>query len=817
MPKLATESKTSDLSFNDFKSEILNDYKIARISRECSLLGRREVLTGKAKFGIFGDGKEVPQLAMAKAFRNGDFRSGYYRDQTFMMAIGELSAQQFFAGLYAHTDIKIEPMSAGRQMGGHFATHSVHEDGSWKNLTTQKNSSADISPTAAQMPRLVGLAQASKVYRNSNDLHHHTKFSNNGNEVAWGTIGNASTSEGVFFESINAAGVLEIPMVMSIWDDEYGISVHAKHQTTKESISEILKGFQKEKNTNGYEIFVVNGWDYVQLIDVYSKASKIAREQHIPVIIHVKEVTQPQGHSTSGSHERYKNIERLKWEKEHDCIEKMREWILDFELEDGDGNPLKLVSGKEELITLEKEVKKEVSAAKRNAWNAFINEIKLEVTTASGLLEKMALKSSNKNFIIKLKNDLTSIVEPIRKDILSSARKALRYVKDETFSEKIELQEFIINSIKDAALKYSSHLSSETNAAAIKIAEISPIYNSQNKTVDGRIVMRDNFDAILKKYPEVLIFGEDAGQIGDVNQGLEGLQEKYGNQRVSDTGIREATIVGQGIGMAMRGLRPIAEIQYLDYLLYALQIMSDDLATLRYRTFGKQKAPLIIRTRGHRLEGIWHSGSPMGGIIHNIRGIHVLVPRNMTKAAGFYNTLLRGDDPALVIECLNGYRLKEQLPLNFGEFTTPIGVIEIIKKGKDMTVVSYGSTLRIVQEAAVELLLVGIDIEIIDIQSLLPFDINHETVKSVAKTNRLLIVDEDVPGGASAYLLQEIIENQDGYQYLDSKPATLSAKAHRPAYGSDGDYFSKPSAEDIFEKVYEMMHEAYPTKFKSLY
>ena len=817
MPKLATESKTSNLSFNDFKSEILNDYKIARISRECSLLGRREVLTGKAKFGIFGDGKEVPQLAMAKAFRNGDFRSGYYRDQTFMMAIGELSAQQFFSGLYAHTDIKIEPMSAGRQMGGHFATHSVHEDGSWKNLTTQKNSSADISPTAAQMPRLVGLAQASKVYRNSNDLHHHTKFSNNGNEVAWGTIGNASTSEGVFFESINAAGVLEIPMVMSIWDDEYGISVHAKHQTTKESISKILKGFQKEKHTNGYEIFVVNGWDYVQLIDVYTKASKIAREQHVPVIIHVKEVTQPQGHSTSGSHERYKNIERLKWEKEHDCIEKMREWILDFELEDGDGNPLKLVSGKEELITLEKEVKKEVSAAKRNAWNAFINEIKLEVTAASGLLEKMALKSSNKNFIIKLKNDLTSIVEPIRKDILSSARKALRYVKDETFSEKIELQEFIINSIKDAALKYSSHLSSETNAAAIKIAEILPIYNSQNKNVDGRIVMRDNFDAILKKYPEVLIFGEDAGQIGDVNQGLEGLQEKYGNQRVSDTGIREATIIGQGIGMAMRGLRPIAEIQYLDYLLYALQIMSDDLATLRYRTFGKQKAPLIIRTRGHRLEGIWHSGSPMGGIIHNIRGIHVLVPRNMTKAAGFYNTLLRGDDPALVIECLNGYRLKEQLPLNFGEFTTPIGVIEIIKKGKDMTVVSYGSTLRIVQEAAVELLLVGIDIEIIDIQSLLPFDINHETVKSVAKTNRLLIVDEDVPGGASAYLLQEIIETQDGYQYLDSKPATLSAKAHRPAYGSDGDYFSKPSAEDIFEKVYEMMHEAYPTKFKSLY
>ena len=817
MPKLAADSKTTDISFNDFKNEILNDYKIARISRECSLLGRREVLTGKAKFGIFGDGKEVPQLAMAKAFRDGDFRSGYYRDQTFMMAIGELSAQQFFAGLYAHTDIKIEPMSAGRQMGGHFATHSLNDDGSWKNLTTQKNSSSDISPTAAQMPRLVGLAQASKVYRNSTHLDHHKKFSNNGNEVAWGTIGNASTSEGVFFESINAAGVLEIPMVMSIWDDEYGISVHAKHQTTKENISEILKGFKKEKNTNGYEIFVVNGWDYVQLIDVYSKASDIAREHHIPVLIHVKEVTQPQGHSTSGSHERYKNIERLKWEKEHDCIEKMREWILDFELKDGNGNSLRLVNGVEELIALEKEAKKEVNTAKRNAWNLFINEIKSEIVTLSGLLEDMALKSSNANFINKLKDDLTRIVEPIRKDILSTARKALRIVKDETFNEKIKLQKFILNSFKNAEYNYSTHLTSETNSAATKITEILPIYNSNDKSVDGRIVMRDNFDAILKKYPEVLIFGEDAGQIGDVNQGLEGLQEKYGKQRVSDTGIREATIIGQGIGLAMRGLRPIAEIQYLDYLLYALQIMSDDLATLRYRTFGKQIAPLIIRTRGHRLEGIWHSGSPMGGIIHNIRGIHVLVPRNMTKAAGFYNTLLKGDDPALVIECLNGYRLKEELPTNFGEFTTPIGVIEIVKKGKDMTVVSYGSTLRIVQQAAVELLQVDIDIEIIDIQSLLPFDINHDTVKSVAKTNRLLIVDEDVPGGASAYLLQEIIEIQDGYQYLDSKPATLSAKAHRPAYGSDGDYFSKPSVEDVFEKVYEIMHEAYPDKYKSLY
>tara|TARA_B100000787_G_scaffold159892_2_gene138485 strand:- start:69543 stop:71996 length:2454 start_codon:yes stop_codon:yes gene_type:complete len=817
MPKLATETKTNDISFNDFKNEVLNDYKIARISRECSLLGRREVLTGKAKFGIFGDGKEVPQLAMAKAFKNGDFRSGYYRDQTFMMSIGELTAQQFFAGLYAHTDIKIEPMSAGRQMGGHFATHSIYEDGNWKDLTAQKNSSADVSPTAAQMPRLLGLAQASKVYRNIKGLQNNTNFSNNGNEVAWGTIGNASTSEGLFFESINAGGVLEIPMVMSVWDDEYGISVHAKHQTTKESISEILKGFQKEKDTNGYEIFVVNGWDYVQLIDVYTKASKIAREQHIPVLIHVKEVTQPQGHSTSGSHERYKDNDRLKWEKEFDCIKKMRAWILNFELEDQNGNTLKFVTTEEELISLEKEAKKEVSTAKRNAWSAFTNEIKLEVATAVNLLERIALQSSNRNFITKLKNDLTVIVEPIRKDIISTSRKVLRYIKDENFNEKIELQEFIKNSIKDAAYKYSSHLTSETEDAAINISEITPIYNLEDTTVDGRIIMRENFDAILSRYPEVLIFGEDAGRIGDVNQGLEGLQEKYGNQRVSDTGIREATIIGQGIGMAMRGLRPIAEIQYLDYLLYALQIMSDDLATLRYRTFGKQKAPLIIRTRGHRLEGIWHSGSPMGGIIHNIRGIHVLVPRNMTKAAGFYNTLLKGDDPALVIECLNGYRLKEQLPTNFGEFTTPIGVVETIKKGKDMTVVSYGSTLRIVEEAAKELMQVGIDIEIIDVQSLLPFDINNDSVKSVEKTNRLLVVDEDVPGGASAYLLQEIIENQNGYQYLDSKPATLTAKAHRPAYGSDGDYFSKPSAEDIFEKVYEMMHEAYPDRFKSLY
>ena len=806
-----------EITFNDFKKEVLSDYKIAKVSRECSLLGRREVLTGKAKFGIFGDGKEVPQLAWAKAFNKGDFRSGYYRDQTFMMAIGELTAQQFFSGLYAHTDIDADPMSAGRQMGGHFATHSLNDDGSWKDLTKQYNSSADISPTAGQMPRLLGLAQASKIYRNEKSVQDKTKFSNKGNEVAWGTIGNASTSEGLFFETINAAGVLQVPMVMSVWDDEYGISVHAKHQTTKESISEILKGFQRDEKNKGYEIFVINGWDYVQLMDVYQKAAKIAREEHVPVLIHVKELTQPQGHSTSGSHERYKDKNRLQWEKDHDCITKFREWILDFELETESGDILRFVDGEEDLINIDREAKKEVTNAKRNAWNAFLNEIKSELIEATDLLKRVAVKSKNENFIKKYTNDLSNISEPTRKDILSTVKKCLWYLRDEEFGEKIELQNFIKTSQKRAHKKYSTHLLSETALSATSVLDEKPTYAQDKNLVDARIIMRDNFDAILTKHKDVVIFGEDAGFIGDVNQGLEGLQEKYGELRISDTGIREATILGQGIGLAMRGLRPIAEIQYLDYLLYALQIMSDDLATLRYRTFGKQKAPLIIRTRGHRLEGIWHAGSPMGGIINNIRGIHVLVPRNMTKAAGFYNTLLEGDDPGLVIECLNGYRLKEELPTNLGEYKTPIGVVETIKKGTDITIVSYGSTLRIVEEAAKDLAQVGIDIEIIDAQSLLPFDTNHDSVKSVMKTNKLLVVDEDVPGGASAYLLQEILENQNGYEYLDSKPSTLTAKSHRTAYGTDGDYFSKPSAEDVFEKVYEIMHEFNPQKFKSLY
>ena len=813
----AIQDSTQELTFEDFKKEVLQDYKIAKISRECSLLGRREVLTGKAKFGIFGDGKEVPQLAMAKAFAKGDFRSGYYRDQTFMMALGELSAQQFFAGLYAHTDINADPMSAGRQMGGHFATHSLDENGNWKNLTEQYNSSSDISPTAGQMPRLLGLAQASKIYRNEKSVQNKTNFSKDGNEVAWGTIGNASTSEGLFFETINAAGVLQVPMVMSVWDDDYGISVHAKHQTTKESISEILKGFQRDENNEGYEIFVVHGWDYVQLMDTYQKAAKIAREEHVPVLIHVVELTQPQGHSTSGSHERYKSKERLEWEKEHDCIAKMREWILDFELETENGDKLRFVEGEEELILLEKEAKKEVTNAKRNAWNAYLNEIKEELNTAVEILERAATKSANGAFITKYKNDLQSNSEPTRKDVLSVARKCLWHLRDEHFAEKTELQKFIKSSIDTAYYKYSTHLTNESENNVLNVEPQKPKYSSEKNLVDARIVMRDNFEAILNKHDEVVIFGEDAGFIGDVNQGLEGLQEKFGDIRISDTGIREATIVGQGIGLAMRGLRPIAEIQYLDYLLYALQIMSDDLSTLRYRSFGKQKAPLIIRTRGHRLEGIWHAGSPMAGVINNVRGMHVLVPRNMTKAAGFYNTLLEGDDPALVVECLNGYRLKEELPTNLGDFKTPIGVVETVKEGKDMTVVSYGSTLRLVEEAAKELLQVGIDIEIIDAQSLLPFDLNHDTVKSLAKTNKLLVVDEDLPGGATAYILQEILENQNGYAYLDSKPQTLTSKAHRPAYGTDGDYFSKPSTEDIFEKVYSIMHEYNPEQYPSLY
>jgi len=799
------EKNNATLTFEDFKTEVLKDYKIAITSRECSLLGRKEVLTGKAKFGIFGDGKEVPQLAMAKFFKDGDFRSGYYRDQTFMMAIGELTMHQFFAGLYGHTDIAQEPMSAGRQMGGHFVTHSLNEDGSWKTLTKQKNSSADISPTASQMPRMLGLAQASNIYRNIPELADRSNFSVGGNEISWGTIGNASTSEGLFFETINAAGVLQVPMVLSVWDDEYGISVHARHQTTKENISEILKGYQRDQNSKGFEILKVKGWDYPSLIETYEKAADLAREEHVPVLIHVNQLTQPQGHSSSGSHERYKDATRLQWERDFDCIRQMKLWMIAIN-----------IASPEEIEEIDTITRKEVLEAKKQAWAAFINPIIEEQKNLVQLLEKIASSSKNSDRIQKLATNLKNIKSPLKKEILSSARKALRLVINE--NGQPELANWIIKYTEFNQLKFSNNLFSESNLNVFSVKEVVPEYEDNAKEdTDGRMILRDNFNVLFTKYPEVLIFGEDAGSIGDVNQGLVGLQEKFGELRVADVGIREASIIGQGIGMALRGLRPIAEIQYLDYLLYGVQILSDDLATLQYRTVGKQKAPLIIRTRGHRLEGIWHSGSPMGMLINALRGIHILVPRNMTKAAGFYNTLLECDEPALVIECLNGYRLKEKMPLNYGEFKTPIGEVETIKEGTDITLVSYGSTLRLVEVAAKELMEVGINCEIIDIQSLLPFDVKHDIVKSIAKTNRLLVIDEDVPGGATAYILQEIIENQDGYKYLDSKPQTLTAKAHRPAYGTDGDYFSKPSIEDVFEKVYAMMNEVNPAKYPVLY
>jgi pyruvate/2-oxoglutarate/acetoin dehydrogenase E1 component/TPP-dependent pyruvate/acetoin dehydrogenase alpha subunit len=799
---MQSETQIKDsISFEDFKAQVMADYKIAVTSRECSLLGRREVLTGKAKFGIFGDGKEVPQLAMAKAFKNGDFRSGYYRDQTFMMAINQFSIEHFFAGLYADSNLENEPMSGGRQMGGHFTTHSLNEDGSWKNLMEQKNSSADISPTAGQMPRLLGLAQASKIYRNVEGISSEN-FSEDGNEIAWGTIGNASTSEGHFWETLNAAGVLQVPMILSVWDDEYGISVHAKHQTTKENISEIVKGFQRDEENKGYEIIVVNGWDYVALIEAYEKAEKIARKEHCPVLIHVVELTQPQGHSTSGSHERYKDEKRLSWEREYDCNVKLREWIIENN-----------ISTDEELEEIEKEIKREVREGKKTAWEKYLQPTKAKQKELLSVLSKLAKNTEEKETVVKLAKELNGDKEPLKKDLAITARKTLRAIRKEDSEEKSKLIDWLNDFDKDMADDYNSHLYIESNGLE---AEVLPEYNEDSAEVDGRIILRDNFDQIFGNKPETLIFGEDAGEIGDVNQGLEGLQDKYGKLRVADVGIREATILGQGIGMAMRGLRPIAEIQYLDYVMYALQGMSDDLATLQYRTKGKQKAPLIIRTRGHRLEGIWHSGSQMGGILNLVRGMYVLVPRNMTKAAGFYNTLLEQDTPALLVECLNGYRLKEKKPSNLPELRTPIGKVETIREGSDITLISYGSTLRIVAQTAEELSEFGINAEVIDVQSLLPFDLDHDIVKSVEKTNRLLVIDEDVPGGASAFILDKVLNEQNAWRYLDSKPQTLTAKEHRPAYGTDGDYFSKPSAEDIFEKVYSIFNEVNPEEYPAI-
>ena len=802
-------STSNSYDFTQFQQEVLSDYKLACLSREASLLGRKEVLTGKAKFGIFGDGKELAQIALAKYFKNGDFRSGYYRDQTWMMAIGQLDVQAYFSGLYAHTDVNIEPQSAGRQMGGHFATRNLDAQGNWKNLMLQKNSSADISPTAGQMPRLLGLALASKMYRNNPGLQtqEFEGFSLNGNEVAFGSIGDASTSEGPFWETMNAAGVLQVPMVMSVWDDGYGISVPRNLQTTKNSISEALSGFQRNEQTPGFEIFITRGWDYAHLCKTYEQAVKIAREEHVPVLVHVQEVNQPQGHSTSGSHERYKSPERMEWEKTHDCIAKFKEWILSF---DGGPEPLATI---ETLERLSEEAKTEVREAKNAAWNLYTEDIKKESKSLESIMESYIEKGNlNDSFETELKA-LVNNREPIRKEVYSLARRALRSMRFTDEVDKSELKQWILAKQQESHDRYSSYLYSESDQQIGNIPSVEPTYDTDAPMEDGRIILRENYRKLLERYPNLLVFGEDAGKIGGVNQSLEGLQETFGELRVFDTGIRECTIIGQGIGMAMRGLRPIAEIQYLDYLLYAIQILSDDLATVQYRTKGGQKAPLIISTRGHRLEGVWHSGSPMGMIVNSLRGIHVCVPRNMTKAAGFYNTLMASDEPALVIEPLNGYRTKEKVPNNFGEFQLPLGKIEVVNVGSDLTLVSYGSTLNLCLQAIPTLENLGISVEIIDVQSLLPFDLGHEIKESLRKTNRLLIVDEDVSAGATAYILEKILVEQGGYYFLDEAPQTLGAKDHRPAYGTDGDYFSKPSIDDIVEKVYELMSNANPTQF----
>lgn len=803
---IEVQSSTKKISKNDFRAIIINDYRIAFESRQASLLGRKEVLTGKAKFGIFGDGKEVAQIAMAKAFKNGDFRAGYYRDQTFMMAIGQLTVQEFFAQLYAHTDVVAEPASAGRSMNGHFGTRSLNADGTWKNLMEMKNSSSDISPTGGQMPRLLGLAYASKLFRNNKDLHGYTQFTVNGNEVAFGTIGNASTSEGHFFEAINAAGVLQVPMAISVWDDNYGISVHASYQTTKENISEILKGFQRDKDAKGFEIYRVKGWDYAALCETYEKAIATCRKEHVPTLIHVQEMTQPQGHSTSGSHERYKSKERLAWEEEFDCLNQMRKWMLENN-----------IATTEELDELENTTKKAVRESQKKAWEAYNAPIKQELQAALSLLEAFAAQSSKQEQILAIHKALAATMDTCRRDIFVAVKKALRL----TINENTAAREALVNWNKqqhaDNYERYNSYLFTQTAESALTITPVAPIYTENSPMMDGREVLNACFDANFSRDARLVAFGEDVGKIGDVNQGFAGLQDKFGELRITDTGIREQTIMGQAVGLALRGLRPIAEIQYLDYLLFGLQTLSDDVATLSYRTKGGQKAPVIIRTRGHRLEGIWHAGSPIGMIINSLRGMHVLVPRNMTQAAGFYNTLVRTDEPALVIECLNGYRLKERLPDNIGEFTLPLGVPEVLQEGTDVTIVTYGSCCRIAQEAIEQLKEVGISVELIDVQTLLPFDTNGSIVESLKKTNRVVFFDEDVPGGAAAYMMQQVIELQKGYHFLDTEPRTLTAQPHRAAYGTDGDYFSKPNAEDVFETVYGMMHESNPTKFPKLY
>ena len=801
-----TKNKKKESSWTVSREQIIRDYRVAFQSRQASLLGRREVLTGKAKFGIFGDGKEVPQLAMARAFRNGDFRSGYYRDQTFMFATGMSDVQQFFAQLYAHTDVQAEPSSAGRSMNGHFGTRSLNPDGSWKNLTDMPNSSADVSPTGSQMPRLVGLAYASKLYRELEELKSFTQFSRNGDEVAFGTIGNASCAEGMFWESVNAIGVLKSPAIISIWDDGYGISVPSKYQVTKADVGELLRGFERKPGSDeGYDIHVVRAWDYPALVETYLNAADTARREHIPAIIHVVEVTQPQGHSTSGSHERYKSPERLEWEREHDCLKKMREWML------ASG-----IATAEELDAMEEEEKNSVMEMKERAWKAYTEPIHAAIQKAAALIQEVAAGGAEGEAIQNIRSQLLALREPFYMDAVSAAARVLILTRNQPTPARRALAEWKLQQDANSKNAFAAYLHSESSGAAANVPSVAPKFSENSPMKNGSEIVNACFDAALARDPRVIAFGEDVGQLGDVNQGFAGLQAKYGELRVSDTGIRECTILGQAIGMAMRGLRPIAEIQYLDYILYALQLMSDDLATVQWRTKGGQKAPVIIRTRGHRLEGVWHAGSPMAGIIHLVRGVHVLVPRNMTQAAGFYNTLLQSDEPALVVEVLNGYRLKEQLPDNIAEFTLPLGVPETLREGTDVTVVTYGACCRVALDAAELLESVGISVEVIDVQSLLPFDVNGMILESLKKTNRILFLDEDVPGGASAYMMQEVIERQGGYRWLDSQPRTLAAAPHRPAYGSDGAFWSKPGPESVFEAVYEMMSEADPKRWPGL-
>ena len=786
------------------KEEIIRDYRLAYQSRQASLIGRREVLSGKAKFGIFGDGKELANLAIARAFHKGDWRSGYYRDQTWMFMLEVMSIQEFFAQLYAHADVSHESNTGGRSMNAHFANRFINPDGSWKNQTETYNTAADVSPTGTQMPRTVGLAYASVVYRDVEELKDFTQFSKNGNEVAFASIGNASTAEGMFWESLNAIGVLQAPAVITVYDDGYGISVPNQFQMVKENIYDVLQGFQREpcpdpECPRGYELYQVRGWDYPALLETYAAVTEIARSYHIPQLVHVTEVTQPQGHSTSGSHERYKSPERLKFEVEFDCIRKLREWMIE-----------KGVATELELLALEKEDKAVVEGIRKLAWEAYLAPILEERGQVMDMLDEIASSSAHASELEQIRDRLAALPAPLRKDIHSGAHEALRVLREEANPSKQILVQWKNEQDAVNVERYGSHLHT---GRAVAVKEVKPVYSDSSPTVMGFEIMNAAFDAILGREPRVIAFGEDVGFLGDVNQGFKGMQEKYGALRVTDTGIRESTILGQAIGMAMRGLRPICEIQYIDYLLYALQIMSDDLANLHWRTVGGQSAPVIVRTRGHRLEGIWHAGSPMAGIIHLLRGINVLVPRDMTRAAGFYNALLKADEPAVIVEVLNGYRVKERLPDNIGEFTVPLGVPDVIRPGGDVTVVTYGACCRIAMDAAQKLSKAGIDVEVVDVQSLLPFDIHGQIVESLKKTNRVLFLDEDVPGGGTAYMLQEVIEKQGGYYHLDSEPRTLSGKAHRPAYGSDGDYWSKPNAETVFDAVYEMMHEVDPDRY----